>query len=202
MANGERSFVKNATRLEDQKIRKVRSPKVVKMRVGMTAGRDPVEEKVSVVEIVAEKEIAVERGIVVEKEGIEIVVGIAVEIETGEGAEVGRDEVAVVTEEAEVRIGEAGVATGIDEGRQGIHDGVEVEIGVGEPGVGIGDVAGAEIETEEGKETESVEEAIVGAGVVKAEGVVGVVTDAVVEVGLIAIETDEVTGTVRTQIGQ
>ena len=118
---------------------------MVELRVGVTAGRDPVEENVSVVG----KEIAVEKG------GIEIVVGIVVGTETGEEAVVGREGVAVGTEEAEVKVGEAGVVIGIGEGIQGMYDAVEVESDAGGQEAEIGDVA--VVETVAGIEKETVE---------------------------------------------
>lgn len=199
MVNGGQRFVKNVRRSEDQRILKVRNPKVVKLRVGVTAGRDPVDEKVSVVG----NEIAVEN------ERIEIVAGNDVGKETGGGAvvrrkeaAVRRKEAAVGREEAEVRGGEAEAVIGISEGIQEMCDVAEVESDAEERGVGRGDVvvvekgAGTEIETE----IETVEGAIAEVEAVRGKGVVGVMIDVAAEVDPVAEAANRVTGTVWSQI--
>ena len=180
--------MKNVKRAKRQKRIKVRSREVVKLRVGMTAGRDPAEEIVSVVG----KETAVK------KERIEIVAGIDVGIETGEGAEVRVEEVAVVTGEAEVRVDEAGAVIDTDEEVHGTDAVAEVENEAEEAEAGKEDVAAVEIET--GTETENGEGAAAEVEAVTRRNAVEVVIDVAAEADPEAKDGHGVEGTAWTQI--
>lgn len=149
--------------LRQRKI-KVRSPKLVKLRVGEEAGRVLDEEIVSVVGI----EIAAESG------KVEIVVVTVVVIERGEGAEAKKEEVVA-------EVGEAEVVTETGVGVRGIEDVVgaeiEAEIEVDEAEVeGRGEAGvGTETGIAEGAEAAVVTEKDVAAvGIVVAAGVVRV----------------------------
>ena len=205
MVNGEQSFEKNVKKAKRQRIIKVRSPKKLKLRVNEKAGRDLVEEIVSVVK----------KGTEAKKSEAETEVEIAVEIERGERAEVKRGGAAVGTEGAEVRADEAGVVIGIGEGAQGNEDVAEVEIEIDGAGAGIEvDVAEVRIETESGEgvaaEAEVVtgkDEAEVATGKDEAEVVTGkdkaeVVNAVVVEADLVVKVVRKATETVSNQTGQ